>query len=360
MRIIIDAMGGDNAPLEVVLGACEALEAYPDVELTLVGREGEIRSVIEQHNLTPDESRLTIVHTEQVITMEDAPLSVIRQKNDSSMSVALRMLAEGKGDAMISAGNTGALHAGSSLLVRRIKGIQRSAIASVLPCASPTLLIDSGANIEVEPAHMLQFASMGSIYMNKVLGVENPRVGLLNNGTEPTKGTKKLVEAYGLLSAQEDINFIGNVEGKQVPYGVCDVLVTDGFTGNVMLKAIEGTASYLIHEIKGLFYQNALTKLSALPVKKGMKQLKNSFDASEYGGAPLLGLSKPVIKAHGSSDARAIKNAVRQAISFVENEVIVEIVLRTVKPAAPAPQPEPRETEEAQEQRQKEGMENVK
>jgi len=334
MKIIIDAMGGDFAPEQPVLGALEALKEY-DAEIILVGDETKIREIAEHHQLSMDNERLSIVHTEEFITMEDAPLSVIRQKHGSSMSIGLRMLAEGKGDAFISAGNTGALHAGSSLIVRRIKGIKRSAIASVLPCANPTLLIDSGANIEVDAAQLHQFAVMGSIYMNKQFGVEDPRVGLLNNGTESTKGTKLQLEAYDRLTGDDTINFVGNVEAKQVPYGVCDVLVTDGFTGNILLKSIEGTASYLMKQIKGLYTRNALTKLSALPLKDGIKQLKSSFDASEYGGAPLLGLSKPVIKAHGSSDATAIKNAVRQAIRFINTEIIVEIVLQTVKTPEP-------------------------
>ena len=326
MKIIIDAMGGDNAPEQIVLGAIEGAIEH-DVNIVLVGNESIIRDIAAKHSLCIDgNDKIQIVHTEGVITMEDSALSVVRDKRDSSMGVGLKMLAEGNGDAFVSAGNTGALHAGSSLLVRRIKGIQRSAIATVLPFANPTLLIDSGANTEVEPSHLLQFGVMGSIYMNKVMKVENPRVGLLNNGTEETKGTKKLVEAYQVLKDADTINFIGNVEGKTLPYGECDVIVTDGFTGNILLKSVEGLASYFMKTLKGIFMKNILTKLSSLITKKHLKNMKNTFDASAHGGAPLLGLAKPVIKAHGSSDAKAIKNAIRQAKEFVSKGVINEIV----------------------------------
>lgn len=338
MKIIIDAMGGDNAPSEIVRGAYEAAKEY-DVEIVLTGDEALISAVREENEIAED-TRVTVVHTPTAISMEDPPLSVVRGKDDSSMSVGLRMLSEGKGDAFVSAGNTGALHAGSSLIVRRIKGIQRSAIATVLPFAKPLLLIDSGANTEVEPTHLLQFGIMGSIYMNKIMGVEAPTVGLLNNGSEPTKGTKKVAQSYELLSQSENISFAGNIEGKDVPFGKCDVLVTDGFTGNILLKSIEGFASFMMGKLKDVFYANLITKLSAIPIKGGIKNLKKSFDASEYGGAPLLGLSKPVIKAHGSSDANALKNAVRQAIAFVDTGIIVEIVHQTVKPSDEAGQSE--------------------
>jgi len=323
-------MGGDNAPSEIVKGAYDAAGIY-DIEIILVGDEEAIKQVKEENSIAENE-KVSVVHTPTVITMEDPPLSVVRGKDDSSMSIGLRMLAENKGDAFVSAGNTGALHAGSSLIVRRIKGIQRSAIATVLPFNPPMMLIDSGANTEVEPSHMLHFAVMGSIYMKKIFGVESPAVGLLNNGAEATKGTKKVVEAYNLLSEADNINFVGNIEGKEVPFGKCDVLVTDGFTGNILLKSVEGLASFFMKKMKEVFYANIITKMSALPLKGEVKKLKKSFDASEYGGAPLLGLSKPVIKAHGSSDANAIKNAVRQAIDFVETEIIVEIVRQTIKP----------------------------
>lgn len=241
------------------------------------------------------------------------------------MGVGLKMLSEGKGDAFVSAGNTGALHAGSTLIVRRIKGIQKSAIATILPFANPTLLIDSGANIEINPETYVQFAKMGSVYMKEILGVEAPRVGLLNIGAESIKGTKTVVEAYKLLSEAEGINFIGNVEGKELPSGACDVLVCDGFSGNIVLKLSEGLSKFLVGKLTDVFTANPITKASYLGVKSGLKNMKKSFDASEYGGAPLLGLSKTVIKAHGNSDAYAIKNAVRQAMNCAENSVTYKI-----------------------------------
>ena len=245
------------------------------------------------------------------------------------------MLAEGKGDAFVSAGNTGALHAGSTLIVRRIKGIQKSAIATVLPFRNPTLLIDSGANIEISPETYVQLAKMGSVYMNRILKVDNPRIGLLNIGAERTKGTKTVAEAYGLLENAEGINFIGNVEGKELPMGACDVLVCDGFSGNIVPKLTEGCAAFLIGKLKDVFNENPMTKLSALGVKNGLRRMKKDFDASEYGGAPLLGLSKTVIKAHGSSDAAAIRNAVRQAVGCVENNVVYEIAKLVVPEIIP-------------------------
>lgn len=330
MKIIIDVMGGDNAPEEIVRGAFQAAEEY-DTDIIMVGNEDSIIEITDKYKLPIERENISIIHTTEVVTMEDSALSVVRDKNGSSMSVGLRMLAEGKGDAFVSAGNTGALHAGSSLLVRRIKDIKRSAIATILPFAKPMLLIDAGANTEVEPSHLLQFAIMGSIYMNKIFNIESPEVGMLNNGSERTKGTKKLIEAYSLLEAEKNINFIGNIEGKILPFGHCDVLVTDGFTGNILLKTVEGMGAYLMSKLKDIFYRNLITKVSALSVKSGVKKLKDDFDVSEYGGAPLLGLSRPVFKAHGSADARAIKNAVRQAIAFINTGIIVEIVKQTVK-----------------------------
>lgn len=330
MKIIIDVMGGDNAPEEIVRGAFQAAEEY-DTDIIMVGNENSIIEITDKYKLPIDLENISIIHTTEVVTMDDSALSVVRDKNGSSMSVGLRMLAEGKGDAFVSAGNTGALHAGSSLIVRRIKDIKRSAIATILPFAKPMLLIDAGANTEVEPSHLLQFAIMGSVYMNKIFNIESPEVGMLNNGSERTKGTKKLIEAYELLEAEKNINFIGNIEGKILPFGHCDVLVTDGFTGNILLKTVEGMGSYLMGKLKDIFYRNLITKVSALSVKSGIKKLKNDFDVSEYGGAPLLGLSRPVFKAHGSADARAVKNAVRQAIAFINTGIIVEIVKQTIK-----------------------------
>ena len=325
MRIVIDAMGGDNAPDEIVKGAFMALNAYKDIEIILTGNETQIRDYCNKNKLNPDNDRLTIVHTESVISMEDPPLCVVRDKSDSSMSTALRMLRDKEADAMVSAGSTGALHAGSTLIVRRIKGYSRSAIATILPMQTPVLLIDSGANTEVTNTQLEQFAYMGSIYMNKLFNIENPRVGLVNIGSEATKGTKALVEAYEYLSQSDKINFIGNVEGKDIPFSPCDVLVCDGYTGNIILKTLEGIAKFLMLKIKDVFKSNPLTALSGIMVKSKLSGLKGSFDASEYGGAPMLGISKPVFKSHGSSDALEIKNAVRQAINFIDTGVLIDI-----------------------------------
>ena len=264
MKILVDVMGGDNAPDAAVIGALDAAKSFSDISVTMVGNEDAIHEAAAKAGRMEELESVEIVHTAEVITMEDPALSVVRVKTDSSMAVGLRMLSEGRGDAFISAGNTGALHAGSSLIVRRIRGIQRSAIATVLPFARPVLLIDSGANIEVEPSYLRQFAIMGSIYMSHIFGIEKPEVGLLNNGTESTKGTKKLIEAHDLLEADETINFVGNVEAKEVPLGRCDVIVTDGFTGNVFLKLTEGLGAFLLSKLKECFYENIITKASAL------------------------------------------------------------------------------------------------
>ncbi len=321
MDIIIDAMGGDNAPKEIIEGAVLASQKYKS-KLILVGNQ----PVIEKHlkECGADTRALEIVHTEGVITMEDDPLSVVRAKKESSMGVGLRMLKE-SGDAFVSAGNTGALHAGSSLIIRPIKGVQRSGIATILPFERPVLMMDCGANVNVTADYLVQWALMGSIYMKNVHGVEHPEVGLLNNGTEEHKGTQIQIDAYQKLKASEFIKFVGNIEGKEVPNAPCDVLVTDGFTGNVTLKLVEGMAKFLFGTLKEMFTQNMMTKMSYLMMKDQLRQMKHQFDASEYGGAPLLGLQKPVIKAHGSSDARAICNAVRQAEAFVKTGVIGQI-----------------------------------
>ena len=319
MNIILDAMGGDNAPLEILKGAADAVREYPDVELTLVGQEKTIRDLCAAEN-SPLE-RIKISDAPDVITMEDSAQTVVMSKKNSSMSVGLKTLAAGGGDAFISAGNTGALMTGATLLVRCVKGVKRAAISTILPMEKPVLMIDSGSNVNVTPEFLAQFGILGSVYMEQVFGVANPRVGLLNNGTEEHKGTQTMIDAYALLSKTEGINFVGNIEGKAIPFGACDVLVTDGFTGNIVLKTIEGLSKFMMKKLKGIFMKNALNKLSALIIKKEFSSLKKSFDSSEYGGAPFLGISKPVFKAHGSSDARAVKNAIRQAKEYLEKGV---------------------------------------
>ena len=257
--------------------------------------------------------------------MEDRALAVVREKRESSMSVGLKMLAAGEGDAFVSTGNTGALFAGATLLVRRIHGIQRAALATVLPGQNPVMLLDCGANVVVEPEYLEQFALMGSIYMKKMFSLPQPRVALLNNGSESCKGTPMHVEAYQRLSHMDGIHFVGNMEANRFAFDTCDVLVTDGFTGNVLLKGIEGVGKLMFGSIKTALKSSPMATLGALLVKKPLKGMKKQLDPNEYGGAPLLGIAHPVIKAHGSSNAKAFKNAIRQAIRYAESGMIDEI-----------------------------------
>ena len=323
MKIIIDVMSGDNAPLELIRGALLARDEIGE-EIILVGDEAIIRGYAESDQL--DLSGVTIVHANSVIHMDDHALSVVREKSDSSMSIGLHMLAKGEGDAFVSAGNTGALVAGATLIVRRIKGIQRAGIAAILPFPTPCLLMDCGANLEVTPANLEQFAFMGSRYMEKILGVRAPRVGLLNNGSEEIKGRELEQETYAQLFDAE-VRFVGNVEASELPFGVCDVVVTDGYTGNIVLKYTEGAGRFMLATLKEILTTNILVKLSAASMKGKLDDLRHDFDPSEYGGAPLLGIAKPVIKAHGSSDARAIKNAIFQAIAFHHTGLNQDIAL---------------------------------
>ncbi|MBR4057284.1 MAG: phosphate acyltransferase PlsX [Oscillospiraceae bacterium] len=327
MKIILDAMGGDNAPAAVVEGAVQAVSAY-DVDVVLVGREDEVRACLRECGAAENE-RVSVVHAPDVIDMHDDPATAIREKKEASMTIALRMLAAGEGDAVVSAGSTGALLSGATLIGKRIRGIRRAAMAPVLPNKSfGVVLIDCGANVECTPEYLLQFAFMGSFYSKQILGCPEPKVGLLNIGTEDTKGGELQKTAFALLQkASEDgrIRFVGNVEAREVFSGDVDVLVTDGFSGNVLLKGIEGTALFLMKLIKQSLMSTIISKLGALLVGKELRKLKKLFDAGETGGTPMLGISKAVIKAHGSSDARAISSAVRQAKQFVESGVIREI-----------------------------------
>ena len=318
MKIIIDCMGGDNAPLEMLKGVVDA-KAELGGEYLLVGHKEILETVARENGL--DISGFEILHAETVITMEDDAMA-FREKKDSSMTMALKALANGEGDAMVSCGNTGTLFAGATLTVRRIKGVHRAALAATLPFNPPVLLLDCGANVTVQPEFLPQFAAMGSAYMKALYSLDNPRVGLLNNGAEEHKGTPLHTEAHQLLKACPDINFVGNVEGNQIPFSPCDILVTDGFTGNVLLKTMEGMGKMFSSRMKGIFYKSLLTKLGALTVKKSFMQFKKDFDVKEHGGSPILGIRKPVIKAHGSSDARAFKSAIRQAMRFAESGAI--------------------------------------
>ena len=257
--------------------------------------------------------------------MHDEPNTILKSKSNTSLAVALKALADGEGDALVSAGSTGAVLFGATFIEKRIKGIKRPAIGTVMPgTEKPYLLIDAGANLNCRPEMLMQFAVLGSVYMNKVFGIEKPQVGLLNNGAEDSKGGEVLVETYQMLK-NSTLNFIGNVEARDVPKGACDVLVADGFAGNIVLKLTEGVASEFLGLFKGILLKNIFTKIAAMIIKPGLRQMKKMMDYSEYGGAPIIGIKKPVFKAHGSSNAKAIKNAIRQAKTFVEGDVIAEI-----------------------------------
>ena len=322
MNIIVDAMGGDNAPDAIVLGAISAA-AELGIEVTLVGRSEEILRATMRKDIMELPDGIKIVDASEVIEISDDPATAIRTKKDSSLSVGLALLRDGRGDALVSAGSTGALLSGATLIVKRIRGIRRAALAPVIPSLSGSfILIDCGANAECTPEYLLQFAYMGAFYAEDVLGVKSPRIGLLNNGTENTKGTSLQLETFQLLKDTE-LNFLGNVEAKDAMKGVCDVLVCDGFTGNIFLKTIEGTASLIMSELKAVFMSGALTKLAALLIKKKMSGLKEKLNPDSTGGTALLGISKPVIKAHGSSGAGAISNAIARAAKEVRSNIAV-------------------------------------
>lgn len=327
MKIIIDAMGGDNAPQAIVEGASNAQREF-GVDIILVGREESVRACLAECGAENNE-HITVVNADEVIDMHDEPSTAVRRKKNSSMAVALNLLRDGAGDAAISAGSTGALLTGATLTVKRIKGIRRAAMAPVLPNGGKgVVLIDCGANVECTPEYLLQFGYMGSFYSRSILGCENPRVGLLSNGSEDTKGTELCRAAYALLQEAGEagrLNFIGNVEGTDAFSGRADVIVADGFSGNILLKTAESTAKYLMKNIKSALMSSTKSKLGALLIKKDLYAVKRMMDVSEIGGTAFIGITKPVIKAHGSSDARAIRSAVKQAIAFVNAGVTEDI-----------------------------------
>lgn len=324
MKIIVDAMGGDNAPESAVWGGALAAKEYGE-QVLLVGDPDKVAAVLKDKGMehTPG---VTIMPASDLVDMHDDPATVLRHKPDSSMAVAFKLLKSGEGDALVSAGNTGALLTGATLYGGRIKGIRRGALAPVMPCKSgQVMLCDAGANTECTAEMLLQFAFLGSLYAEKINGIKNPRVGLVNNGTEDTKGDPLRKEAYALLKKAGDegrLNFVGNVEGSMVPLGACDIAVCDGYSGNVMLKTIEGVAKFMAGAIKDVFMRNTATKLSYLACKKGMDEFRDLFNQDKIGGAPFLGIAKPVIKAHGSSNEIAVMNAVRQAIAYTKSGMI--------------------------------------
>ncbi len=324
MKIIVDAFGGDNAPLEIIKGCAMAIEKFDDVTIILTGDEETIRKVSEENDISLE--RMEIVHAPDVIEMSDHPTELMKSKKNSSMAVGLRLLASDGGDAMISAGSTGAMLTGATLIVKRIKGVKRPALAPVMPNADGKfMLIDCGANADCRPEMLVQFAHMGSVYMKNVLGVENPRVGLANIGTEETKGDELRKATFELLKKEPHLNFIGNFETRGIADGGVDVVVADGFTGNIILKTYEGVASMLSGKFKSVFKKNLFNKLGAAVMLKDLNAIKKSMDHNEYGGAPFLGVKKPVFKAHGSSKAITICNAIKLTREFVASDVIGKI-----------------------------------
>jgi len=328
LKIIIDAMGGDNAPQAPVMGAIQANREY-GVSVVLVGRGEEILKVLEENGISQLPDGVEIAHASEVVEMCDNPATAFREKKDSSLTVGLNLVKNGGGDAFVSAGSTGALLAAATLLTKRIKGIRRAALAPVIPTGKGgAVLIDCGANAECPPEYLMQFAFMGSYYAEHVLGRPEPKVGLLNIGVEPSKGTTLQTTVYPMLKAAGEagrINFVGNVEAREAVEGAVDVIVADGYSGNIFLKTMEGTGLFLAREMKKMFKKNLVTKLAAVLVSDGLKNFKKLMDSGEVGGTALLGIAKPVIKAHGSSDAYAIKNAIRQAKEFASSGIIESI-----------------------------------
>lgn len=325
MRILVDAMGGDNAPQQIALGAIEAARDF-GCEVVLIGRGEAILQALKDAGIETLPKGVEIANADDVVTMHDEPATVVKKKKESSMVVGLTMLRDGGGDAFVSAGSTGALLSAATLIVRRVKGIRRAAMGPQIPTRSgaQAVLIDCGATAEATPEFLLQFAFMGAYYAEKVLHVEKPRVALLNIGAEDTKGGELQRAAYALLQEAGragQLNFIGNIEARDVPLGGADVVVSDGFSGNVLLKGIEGTASFFASMMKDMFKKNLLTKLAAALCMDGIRAFKKKMDYRETGGTALIGLNKPVIKAHGSSDALAIRNAIRQAIAAAQADV---------------------------------------
>lgn len=320
MKIIVDAFGGDNAPLEIIKGASDAKNEY-GVDILLVGDQETIRKVAAENEISLD--GIAITHAPGIFTNNDQPSAIrSKAKADTSLATGFRLLKEGEGDAFISAGNSGAIGAGSMFIVKRIKGIKRVAFAPVIPTVNgQAMVIDSGINTDVRPAVLQQFAIMGSVYMEKVLGVNNPRVGLANVGTEEHKGDELRQETYKLLQ-KTPVNFIGNVEGRDIPLGGSDVVVCDGFTGNMIIKTYEGVAIALLGKIKAIFKKSFKNKLAASMIMGDLKEFKKEMDMDEFGGAPVLGCSKPVFKAHGSANAKTIKNAIRVCMGYVGNDII--------------------------------------
>ena len=320
VKVAVDAMGGDNAPAEIVKGAIEAINEDKRVKVYLVGREPDITAELNKYEY--DSEQLQIVHTEEVIEMAEPPVMAIRKKKDSSLVKAMNMVKEGECDALVTAGSTGAFLVGGQVIVGRIRGIERPPLAPLIPTEKGvSLLLDCGANVDARPSQLVQFAKMGSIYMENVMQVKNPKVGIVNIGAEEEKGNALVKETFPLLKNCPDINFIGSVEARDIPAGVADVIVCEAFVGNVILKMYEGVGSALINKVKDGMMTNLRSKIGALLVKPALKKTLKAFDTEQYGGAPLLGLNGLVVKTHGSSKAIEIKNSILQCIAFKEQNI---------------------------------------
>ena len=328
--VALDAMGGDNAPVEIVKGAVEAVKEEAGLLVKLVGREEQVRAELAKY--TYPQGQIEVVDAPDVIETGEQPVMAIRRKKDSSMVRALTMVKEKKADAFVSAGSSGAILVGGQVIVGRIRGVERPPMAPLIPTAKGvSILVDSGANVDSRPSFLVQWAKMGSIYMEDVLGIKNPRVGLVNVGVEEAKGNQLVKETGPLLKECENINYIGSIEAREIPYGAADVVVCDAFAGNIVLKLEEGLAAVLVSQIKEGMMSTLKSKIGALLAKPALKKTLKKFDASEYGGAPLLGLNGLVVKAHGSSSAKEMKNAIIQCIAFAEEDITQKIKDQIVK-----------------------------
>ena len=319
-KIVLDAMGGDNAPVEIIKGAIEAVNKREDIEIILTGKEDIINQ--ELAGYTYNKAQISVVHTSEVIETAEPPVMAIRKKKDSSIVVGLKMVKNGEADAFVSAGSSGAVLAGGQLLVGRVKGVERPPLAPLIPTEKGfSLLIDCGANVDARPSHLVQFAKMGSIYMENVMGIKNPKVAIVNIGAEEEKGNALVKETFPLLKECKDINFIGSIEAREIPHGQADVIVCEAFVGNVILKLYEGVGSVMVSMIKKGLMTTLRSKIGALLIKSALKETMKSFDASEYGGAPLLGLTGLVVKTHGSSKAKEVCNSILQCVTFKEQKI---------------------------------------
>lgn len=323
-RVALDAMGGDNAPQAMVQGAVDAVAKRKDMKIFLVGQEDVIRAELQKYDYPKD--HIEVVHASEVIETAEPPVMAIRRKKDSSIVVALNMVKRGEADAFVSAGSSGAILVGGQLIVGRIPGVERPPLAPLMPTEKGvSLLIDCGANVDARPSHLVQFAKMGAIYMKNVIGIENPRVAIVNIGAEEEKGNALVKETFPLLKECEDINFIGSIEAREIPHGGADVIVCEAFVGNVILKLFEGVGAVLMSEVKKGLMTTLRSKIGALLIKPALKKTLKSFDASEYGGAPLLGLNGLVVKTHGSSTAKEVSNSIIQCITFKEQNISSKI-----------------------------------